>query len=125
MRAISPTKKTIRQGTRGQQDEDTSAKSADPAEFESDFADEDADPKLSGALRSQTNHTDNAKTTQEITYHPSGQDTDQMSISNGESSALSALPTEVRDKLRKFEKYESRYHGILRNSTVYRVADTS
>ena len=49
----------------------------------------------------------------ETASQESGQEIDETSTSVGEATASPDLPADVRDKLRKLEKYESKYHGIL------------
>ena len=88
-------------------------KAPDPGDFESEFGIDDEDSRSSGASKPQSNQTDSTKTMQEITSRQSGQDIHQTPTSTGESTALSDLPTDVREKLRKLERYESRYHGML------------
>lgn len=51
---------------------------------------------------------------QEIAPEQGSQETNKSSPPIEEFSASSELPTDVRDKLRKLEKYESRYHGMCR-----------
>ena len=87
-------------------------KGPDPSEFESEFAIEDEDSRKSGPSKSQVNQNGGSKTMQETASQKSGQETDETSTSAGEASALPDLPADVRDKLRRLEKYESRYHGI-------------
>lgn len=118
-RAISPAKRVSRQGTRGRQDGDPPAKAPDPADFESEFTIEDEDLGRSGTLKPQSNQNGSIKNMQEIAPQQSSQEIYETSTSAGESSASSDLPTDIRDKLRKLEKYESRYHELLRS---YRVA---
>ena len=115
-RAISPAKRTSRQGTKDRQDGDHSAKGPDPAEFESGFAIDDEDSRRSGPAKSQVNQHGSTKTMQETASQQSGQETDETTTSAGEASASPDLPADVRDKLRKLEKYESRYHGIHRTA---------
>ena len=50
---------------------------------------------------------------QESTPWHSSQETNEVSISAREPLALPDLPIDIRDKLRKLEKYESRYHGAF------------
>ncbi len=112
-RAISPAKRVSRQGTRGRQDGEPSAKGPDPADFESEFAIDDEDLRRSGAPKPQSSQNDSTRMIQEAAPRTSSQETNETSTSAGESSASSELPTGVRDKLKKLEKYESRYHGMF------------
>ena len=91
-------------------------KAPDPADFESEFVIDDENSKSSGASKSHINQNGSTKTMQETATRQSGHEKDETSTSTGESSASSDLPADVRDKLRKLEKYESRYQGILRTA---------
>jgi len=42
----------------------------------------------------------------------SGQETNETAVSTDEPRTSSDLPTDVRVKLRKLDKLESRYHGL-------------
>ena len=53
---------------------------------------------------------------QETASQKSGNETDETSTSAGEASTSPDLPADIRDKLRKLEKYESRYNGIHRTA---------
>lgn len=115
-RAISPAKRISRQGTRDGQDGDPSANSAkgpDPADFESEFAIDDEYSRKPGAPKSQLSQKSSAKTIEETASQQGGREANETSTSTGESNASSDLPADVRDKLRKLEKYESRYHGMF------------
>lgn len=125
LRAVSPAKKTSRQVTRGRQDGDPPAKGPDPAEFEAEFAINDEGTKRSEAPKRQTNQNSITKTIKETASQQGGQETDETSISAEESGVSSELPADVRDKLRKLEKYESRYHGMLRTTTYPRPSLTA
>lgn len=118
-RPVSPTKRTSRQGIRGRQDEDPPAKGPDPADFEPDFAIDDEGTRKDGALKPQLDQNGSTHTTQDTIPRQSSQETTELPTSAGEISASSRLPADVRDKLRKLEKYESRYHELLRS---YRIA---
>lgn len=89
-------------------------KGPDPADFESEFAIDDDDLRRSGTPKPQSNQNGSTKRMQENAPQQSSQETNETSTSAGESSASSDLPTDVRDKLRKLERYESRYHGRSR-----------
>lgn len=115
-RAISPAKRVSRQGTRDQQDGDPPAKGPDPADFESEFAIDDDDLTRSGTPKPQSNQNGNTKTMQETAPRQSSSETNEKSTAAGDFGALSILPTDVREKLRKLEKYESRYHGMFGNA---------
>ena len=113
-RAISPAKRVSRQGTRGRQDGEPSAKGPDPVDFESEFAIDDEHLRRSGVPKPQSNQNGSTGTVQETAPQPTSQETNETSTSAGESSASSDLSIDVRDKLKKLEKYESRYHGMFR-----------
>ena len=110
-RAISPAKRILRQGTTARQDGDPPAKGPDPTDFESEFAIDVEDMRRSS--KPQSNQNGSPMTVTEIVPQPDGQEANETSTSVEESSASLDLPTDVRDKLRKLEKYESRYHGIF------------
>ena len=112
-RAVSPTKRIPRQGTRGRPDGILPAKGPDPADFESEFAFDDEDLGISKAATPQSNHDGGAKTMQESAPRHSSQEANEISTSAREPIALPDLPIDIRDKLRKLEKYESRYHGAF------------
>lgn len=113
-RTISPAKRGVRQAARGRDDGDPPARGPDPADFESGFAVDDDDVTKAGALKSQSNQNGNDKTMQETAPQQVSQEINKSSPPIEDSGALSELPTDVRDKLRKLEKYESRYHGTCR-----------
>ena len=50
---------------------------------------------------------------QESAPRHSSQEKNEISASAREPIALPDLPTDIRDKLRKLEKYESRYQGAF------------
>ncbi|KAL2058151.1 hypothetical protein ABVK25_001769 [Lepraria finkii] len=118
-RAISPTKRA--QGSRGRQDGDPPAKGPDPADFEPEFVIDDDEASRTGTPRSGTPRpagdrngtTAVGKSTQEDATLETGE------AAADEPRSSSDLPTDVRVKLRKLEKLESRYHELLRS---YRVA---
>lgn len=112
-RANSPAKRVSRQGTRGRQDGDPPAKGPDPADFESEFTIDDEDVTRSGVPKPQSNQNDSSKAIQETAPRQSSQDTNDTPTSATGSTASSDLPTDVRNKLRKLERYESRYHGMF------------
>lgn len=129
-RAISPTKRA--QGSRGRQDGDPPVKGPDPADFEPEFVIDDDEASRTGTPRSGTprpagdrNGTTAAgKSTQEDATLETGE------AAADEPRSSSDLPTDVRVKLRKLEKLESRYHGewldgqggMLPTLTTLRVA---
>ena len=67
---------------------------------------------MPGASKSQLHQNGSSKTMQEPASPQGGQEIDETSTSTGEASTSPDLPADVRDKLRKLEKYESRYHGL-------------
>ena len=111
-RNLSPNKRA--QGVRGRQDGDPLAKGPDPADFESEFVIEDDGPSRSGTPRpvaDQNGVAATEKTPRENTSSESNQGTGETATSADEPRSSSDLPTDVRVKLRKLEKLESRYHG--------------
>ena len=108
----SPSKRPERTGARGRKDGDPSRKSPDPAEFEPEFVIGDDDmPSRSGTPRP-------VEPKRRISSSGSGPDSNQDATngpaqenSANKDSAAVELPTDVRVKLRKLDKLESKYHG--------------
>lgn len=120
-RNISPSKRAARQAARGRQDGEPPAKGPDPAEFEPDFVIDDDVQSRSGTPRPPTERNGvNAadKSVQEPSAKgESSQESAETTSSVEEPRASLDLPTDVRVKLRKLEKLESRYHGALYRPT--------
>jgi hypothetical protein len=114
-RAISPTKRVPRQGARGRQDGDPPAKGPDPADFEPEFVIDEDDLSRSGTPRppADRNGGATAERAPESGPREGGQETNEAAVSADEPRTSSDLPTEIRVKLRKLDKLESRYHGLL------------
>lgn len=113
-RNLSPSKKASRQSARGRQDGDPSSKGPDPADFEPELVIDDDDYSRSGIPRPPTNDESiitGEKTAQETSRGESSQESGEATTSVEEPRVSSDLPTDVRVKLRKLEKLESRYHG--------------
>ena len=111
-RNLSPNRRA--QAARGRQDGDPPTKGPDPAEFESEFVIEDDGPSGSGAPRAVAGHNGVASTekgSRENSSSENNQGTAETTASTDEPRSSSELPTDVRVKLRKLEKLESRYHG--------------
>ena len=112
LRDESPANRPERTGARGRKEGDPARKTADPAEFEPDFVVGDDDmPSRSGTPRPLEPKT------QASSMEPSA----DLKLDAAESSAQDKiasrdpiaieLPTDVRVKLRKLDKLESKYHG--------------
>ena len=110
-RAISPTRSSSRQGSRSRQD--SLNRRADPVEFEGDFVIEDDEPSRSGTPRPALDpngdgadgRRDGPKT------KPIGDGEAGPEKQSDSTNTAPELPIEVRGKLRKLEKLESRYQG--------------
>ncbi|KAL8656923.1 MAG: hypothetical protein Q9226_002429 [Calogaya cf. arnoldii] len=122
-RAGSPAKRAPRQNAPSRQNGEASGKGPDPSDFEPEFLVDDPD------LPSRSTTPRPAPARSESSTKDNVQDT-AKEAQNGESIAgkpplddstanPQELPTDVRVKLRKLEKLESRYHELLRS---YRVA---
>ena len=111
-RTLSPSKRAARQGSRGRQD--STSKGPDPAEFEAEFVIDDEEPSRSGTPRPATEASE--KDVAEV-----GVIKTSMTLEDGQEkqgkepdilAPTSELPTDVRVRLRKLEKLESRYQGV-------------
>lgn len=114
-RNLSPSRKASRQAVRGRQDGDPPAKGLDPADFEPEFVIDDDEQSRSGTPkpptdRNGTNVAEKARP-EAPNRGDNGQESGETTASAEEPSTSSYLPTDVRVKLRKLEKLESRYHG--------------
>ena len=90
------------------------AKGPDPAEFEPEFVVDDEAPSRSETPRPTNGRTDDVLGEQKM----NGSAGRELSQDDGEIASTaeaprtsSDLPTDIRVKLRKLEKLESRYHG--------------
>ncbi|KAL8694208.1 MAG: hypothetical protein Q9218_001095 [Villophora microphyllina] len=122
-RAESPAQRARRPNASSRQNGEVSGKGLDPSEFDPEFVIDDSDvPSRSGTPRPVPSRSDSAvmetaeKPSAEATYGEDGQEKAQP---DGASAASQELPTDVRVKLRKLDKLESRYHELLRS---YRLA---
>ena len=103
-RAISPNRKP-RQGSRGRPD--GPSKGPDPADFDSDFAVGDDELSRSGTPKPAAEQDEKARVAGKASEHAEdGQETLE-------------LPADVRVRLRKLDKLETRYGELLRS---YRIA---
>ncbi|KAL9126164.1 MAG: hypothetical protein Q9217_004744 [Psora testacea] len=120
-RAISPTKRAARQGSRGRQD--GSGKGPDPTDFEPEFVIDDEELSRSGTPKPLADQEDKAAV--EVSAPQGGVITENGQGSQAKDGGLDSssqsfeLPTDVRVKLRKLEKLEGRYQELLRS---YRIA---
>ncbi|KAL8825739.1 MAG: hypothetical protein Q9191_004227 [Dirinaria sp. TL-2023a] len=115
----SPTKRPVRAGARGRKDGE-SIKAPDPADFEPEFViGESETPSRSGTPRpvSEAEQKGLSEPSTEASGEASAGRLQEKLGANGATSP--ELPTDVRAKLRKLEKLESKYHELLRS---YRIA---
>ncbi|KAL8729807.1 MAG: hypothetical protein Q9181_004877 [Wetmoreana brouardii] len=102
---------------------EASGKGLDPSEFEPEFVIDDSDvPSRSGTPRPAVSRSESS--TKDTTREPSdetrnGEDQSEKALPDGPSKVAQELPTDVKVKLRKLEKLESRYHDLL---SSYRLA---
>ncbi|KAL8729556.1 MAG: hypothetical protein Q9166_004636 [cf. Caloplaca sp. 2 TL-2023] len=114
-RAESPAKRASPQHTPARQNGERSGKGPDPSEFESEFVVDDSD------VSSRSNTPRPVLTTSESSAKDNpgekaeeaqdGEDKPEKMTHGGSTATPQELPTDVRVKLRKLEKLESRYHG--------------
>ncbi|KAI4116618.1 MAG: hypothetical protein LQ345_003004 [Seirophora villosa] len=122
-RAESPAKRALRPHPPSRQHGEASGKGPDPAEFEPEFVIDDSDvPSRSGTpgptlMRSESSTQIPTQEATEEAKNVEGKP--EEPTRDGSSAAPQELPTDVRVKLRKLEKLESRYHELLRS---YRLA---
>lgn len=114
-RTVSPSKRQGRARERERKDNDTAEKGPDPSEFEPEFVVDDEESRSRvgtpgpGAERSGGVAVGGAvkeKALAEETKEPNGR-----LAEDGDGPAPPELPTDVRVKLRKLDKLESRYQG--------------
>ena len=110
----SPSKRSARPTTRANKDGET-VKGPDPADFEPEFVIGDTDtPSRSGTPR--PTHEKEQTGSSEASTDGVGEGSDEQSKgkANNDEGAPIELPTDVRVKLRKLDKLESKYHGSWR-----------
>ena len=120
-RNLSPgSRRSTRRGTRGQEDGSSpapSGKGPDPSTFEADFVIGEDEPSRSGTPRPVTEEEGSKEKLQrEMNLY--GKSDSQDGSPHTEPPRIE-LPTDVRVRLRKLDKLESRYHELLRS---YRIA---
>ncbi|KAL8948171.1 MAG: hypothetical protein Q9222_005622 [Ikaeria aurantiellina] len=122
-RTASPSKRAVRSNASSRLNGETSGKGPDPSDFEPDFAIDDSDiPSRSGTPRPvPTKPESPSKGTSEESASGSGngEEKPDKALPDGPPGTSQDLPTDIRVKLRKLEKLESRYHELLRS---YKVA---
>ncbi|KAL8804761.1 MAG: hypothetical protein Q9182_002353 [Xanthomendoza sp. 2 TL-2023] len=122
-RAESPATRTARQNASKRQNGETSGKGPDPSEFEPEFVVDDSDvPSRSNTPRPvmTTSESSTLEPSRETTGEArDGKDRAEKASPDAPLATPQELPTDVRVKLRKMEKLESRYNELLRS---YRVA---
>ena len=116
-RAESPAKRALRPGASSKQNGETAGKGPDPAEFEPEFVLDHSDvPSRSvtprpAPTRSESPTKDTAGEVAEEVRN--GEETSEKVVQDGSAATSLELPTDVRVKLRRMEKLESRYHGKI------------
>ncbi|KAL8707366.1 MAG: hypothetical protein Q9220_007590 [cf. Caloplaca sp. 1 TL-2023] len=122
-RAASPAKRVVRSNAPSRLNGEISGKGPDPSDFEPEFAIDESDvPSRSSTPRpAPTKHESSSKATGEesASVAGNGEEKPEKASPDGPSEISQELPTDVRVKLRKLEKLESRYHELLRS---YKVA---
>ena len=115
----SPTKRPVRAGGRGRKDGE-SIRAPDPADFEPEFViGESETPSRSGTPR-PISETEQKGLSDPLTEGSSETSEGRLQEKPGANGAASSeLPTDIRVKLRKLDKLESKYHELLRS---YRIA---
>ncbi|KAL9604355.1 MAG: hypothetical protein Q9219_000543 [cf. Caloplaca sp. 3 TL-2023] len=122
-RAESPAKRALRPGTPSRYNGEGSGKGPDPADFEPECVIDDSNPPSRsgtpkpGPARSESSTKDAVQEAPEEAGH--GEEQAEKVADSSQAAAPAELPTDVRVKLRKLEKLESRYHELLRS---YKVA---
>lgn len=107
----SPSTRSVRPGARGRKDGEA-IRGPDPADFEPEFVVGDSDtPTRSGTPRPthEKEQTGSSEASTEGVRESSDEQTQEKAAVN--EMAPPDLPTEVRVKLRKLDKLESKYHG--------------
>ena len=116
-RAESPAKRAIRSGAREKRDGDPTGKGPDPSEFEPEFIIADSDPPSRvGTPRPALTipGSPSKESSQDVLPEAkAGEEEQTRTADNDLRSTPVELPTDVRVKLRKLEKLESRYHGLV------------
>ncbi|KAL9102432.1 MAG: hypothetical protein Q9163_002424 [Psora crenata] len=122
-RALSPTKRSLRQDNRGRQEGPVNGQ--DPSNFEPEFVIDDEELSRSGTPvpRPVADHDDKAgsegSVSQGANVTGDGQEPPTKDGGAEPPSQSPELPSDVRTKLRKLEKLEGRYQELLRS---YRMA---
>ncbi|KAL8741876.1 MAG: hypothetical protein Q9190_005569 [Brigantiaea leucoxantha] len=121
-RAESPAQPTQRSSVRDRKDGESLGKGPDPSEFDPEFVIGDVEtPSRSGTPRSAQDRSENSmgkETTNDNGQREAEDKNGQDATADGDLPPTpSELPMDVRSKLRKLEKLESRYHG-----KSYRIA---
>ena len=114
-RALSPTRRSSQPGARGRQDGDPSAKELDPASFDPDLEIEGGELSRSrtpGPTTDQNGSGTSIKGMHDSSLREIGQEISSKASMEDATGASSDLPTDVRVRLRKLEKLESKYHGM-------------
>lgn len=104
------------------QNGEASGKGPDPAEFEPEFVIADSEPpSRAGTPRPALNRSESStkETARDNEEARTGDGQPEKPPYDDASATPQELPTDIRVKLRKLEKLESRYHELLRS---YRIA---
>ncbi|POS87094.1 hypothetical protein EPUL_001513, partial [Erysiphe pulchra] len=107
-----------KQKSEKRQENGTDPQGPDPSEFEKAFVIDDEDEKFIKEAHSEA-MLDQSPIMSEITITPAVEDREASNITTSTSPAPQRLPQDVRVKLRKLERLETKYQELLRS---YRVA---
>ena len=114
----SPSKRPPRTGPRGRKDGEPSGQSPDPSDFEPEFVvgDDDGPSRSSTPRPTESKPADAEKTSPTELPMNARRDGPEESVPSEKvemkDSTGVELPTDVRVKLRKLDKLESKYHGM-------------
>ena len=117
-RTVSSNRRAVRSEGRESKDGESPTKGPDPSEFEPDFiVGSDSTPSRSTTPRPLQGNGENATTNGTPAEAPPGSNDKETREEDAEKYTIAAspeLPTDVRLKLRKLEKLESKYYGLSR-----------
>lgn len=107
----SPATRSTRTGARGRRDGDTPGRGPDPAEFEPEFVigEDDAPSRVGTPMLAEQKRQLPSESGNDGTLD--GSEPPAQERATSKEVPTSDLPTDVRVKLRKLDKLESKYHG--------------
>ncbi len=115
-RTDSPNRRTAKPPPRARQDGDPGVKGPDPSSFEPNFVIEDGELSRSGTpAPMDVGSVADGKDGQKIPGSEPAWEAQDEATTTGSPRASHDIPTDVRVKLRKLEKLETRYQGIPAN----------